>query len=48
MSGHRPFKELIKDFTPERRRRIDAIKAEMLADMDSRDSRPAPKNRADQ
>ena len=26
MSGHTPFSELTKDFTPARRRRIDAMK----------------------
>lgn len=29
MSGRRAFSELIKDFTPERRRRIDGIKREL-------------------
>ena len=33
MSGRRPFSELTKDFTPERRRRIDAMKGELLAEM---------------
>ena len=33
MSGHHPFSELTKDFTPERRRRIEAMKAELRADM---------------
>ena len=33
MSGHRPFSELTKDFTPERRRRIDDIKRELIAEM---------------
>ena len=33
MSGHRPFSELTRNFTPERRRRIDAMKAELLAEM---------------
>ena len=33
MSGHRPFSELTKNFTPERRRRIDDMKAELLAEM---------------
>ena len=32
MSGHHPFSELTKDFTPERRRRIESMKAELLAD----------------
>ena len=33
MSGQRPFQELTKDFTPARRRRIEAIKGELLAEM---------------
>lgn len=33
MSGHRPFSELTRNFAPERRRRIDAMKAELLAEM---------------
>ena len=33
MSGRHPFSELTKDFPPARRRRIDAMKAELLADM---------------
>ena len=33
MSGHHPFSELTKDFTPERRRRIQAMKDKLLADM---------------
>ena len=33
MSGHRLFSELTKDFTPERRRRIEAKKAELRAAM---------------
>lgn len=33
MSGHRPFSELTRNFTPERRRRIDDMKAELLAEM---------------
>ena len=33
MSGHRPFQDLTKDFTPQRRRRIEAIKGELLAEM---------------
>ena len=32
MSGRHPFSELTKDFTPERRQRIDAIKSELLAE----------------
>ena len=33
MSGRHPFSELTKDFTPERRQRIEALKGEMLAEM---------------
>ena len=33
MSGRHPFSELTGDFAPERRRRIDAIKSELLAEM---------------
>ncbi len=33
MSGHRPFQDLTKDFAPQRRRRIEAIKGELLAEM---------------
>ncbi len=33
MSGHHPFRELTKDFSPERRRRVDALKAELRAEM---------------
>ena len=33
MSGRHPFKELTKDFTPERRQRIEAMKSELLAEM---------------
>ena len=33
MSGRHPFSELTEDFTPERRRRIDAEKAQLLAEM---------------
>lgn len=31
MSGRHPFRELTKEFTPERRRRVDAMKAELLS-----------------
>ena len=34
MSGHRPFRELTKHFSPERRARIDALVAEALAAME--------------
>ena len=33
MSGRHPFSELTKDFTPERRRRVDELKTELLAEM---------------
>ena len=33
MSGRHPFSELTKDFTPERRRRIDGMRKELLAEM---------------
>ncbi len=33
MSGRRPFTELTKNFSPERRGRIDEMKRELLAEM---------------
>ncbi len=33
MSGHKPWSELTKDFTPERRRRIDEMTNKMIAEM---------------
>ncbi len=33
MSGRHPFSELTKDFTPERRQRIDEMKRELLEEM---------------
>ena len=33
MSGRHPFSELTRDFTPERRQRIDDMKRELLAEM---------------
>ncbi len=33
MSGRRPFTVLTKNFSPERRRRIDEMKRELLAEM---------------
>ena len=33
MSGHQSFSELTKDFSPERKRRVEAIKSELLAEM---------------
>ena len=33
MAGHRPFSELTKDFSPERRKLIDEEKNELLREM---------------
>ena len=33
MSGRHPFSELTKDFTPERRRRVDEMKRALFAEM---------------
>ena len=33
MSGRHQFKELTKNFTPERRRRVDEIKRALIAEM---------------
>ncbi len=33
MSGRHPFSELTRDFTPERRQRIEALKGELVAEM---------------
>ena len=33
MGGHHAFRELTRDFTPARRRRIDSIKSKLLAEM---------------
>ena len=33
MSGRRPFSDLTRDFTPARRRRVDDMKRELLAEM---------------
>ena len=33
MSGRHPFIELTRDFTPERRRRVDEMKRDLLAEM---------------
>ncbi len=33
MSGRHSFGQLTKDFTPERRRRIDGMKSELMAEM---------------
>ena len=41
MSGRHQFQELVEGFTPERRRRVDAKKAELAAEMPLRESRRA-------
>ena len=41
MSGRHQFQELTRDFTPERRRRVDAKKAELTAEMALRELRRA-------
>jgi transcriptional regulator with XRE-family HTH domain len=41
MSGHRPFAELIEDFTPERRTRVAAKAAELRAAMTLEELRKA-------
>ena len=33
MSGRHPFNELTKGFSKERRQRIDAVKAELIAEL---------------
>ncbi len=38
MSGHRPFSNLTKDFTPERRQRIKAMTDELRADIERREA----------
>ena len=42
MSGRHKFSELTKDFTDEDRKRIDAIKAEMMAGTDHPEPGTAP------
>ena len=42
MTGRHPFSELSREFTPERRRRIDDIKREMLAEITLHELRRAP------
>ena len=43
MSGRQPFNELTKGFSKERRERIDAIKAELLAELPLHELRQALK-----
>ena len=38
MSGHHPFSNLTKGFSPERWRRVDSIRARLLADARFRQS----------
>ena len=38
MSGHHPFSNLTKDFTPERRRRIKAMTDKLRADIERREA----------
>ena len=40
MSGRHPCQELSREFTAERRQRIDAIKRELLAEMPQHDEVP--------
>ena len=47
MSGHHPFSNLTKDFTPERRRRIEAMKDELRADIERRIALEAQASRED-
>ena len=42
MSGHYPYRELTKHFSPERRARIDARVAEMLAAMEPAQTPESP------
>ena len=38
MSGHHPFSNLTKNFSPERRRRIKAMADELCADIERREA----------
>ncbi len=38
MSGHHPFSNLTKDFTPERRQRIKAMTDKLRADIERREA----------
>ena len=42
MSGRHPFSKLIKDFTPEERQQIEAMKTELRADILSRLAKNPP------
>ena len=39
MSGRHSFRELIEDFSPERREKIEAMKQELLVEMPPKDLR---------
>jgi DNA-binding XRE family transcriptional regulator len=41
MTGHKPFSELTKNFSPERRRRIDEMARQMIAEMPLHELRQA-------
>ena len=41
MSEHHPFSRLTENFTPERRRKVDAMKRELLAEMPLHELRQA-------
>ena len=41
MSGHRPFRELTRDFAPEQRRHVEEIKRELLAELKRREREAA-------
>ena len=41
MAGHKPWSELTKDFSPERRRRIDEMTSKALAEMPLHELRQA-------
>ncbi len=41
MSGHRPFSDLTRNFTPERRRCVEEMKRELLAGMPLHELREA-------
>ena len=46
MSGRHPFSKLIEDFTPEERQQIEAMKAELRADILSRLAENQPRENA--
>ena len=39
MSGHHPFSNLTRDFSPERRRRVESVKADLVAQSPLREFR---------